>query len=222
MPTWRYGVWVRDADVRAALKAQLLDEHAAELADTLVLDELGLCGEARVDVALVNGSLSGYELKSARDTLERLPNQARVYGQVVDYAYLVVADRHLRKARAMLPRWWGLIVASDTDSGVRLDPRRESTRNPRVQPGSLVQLLWRDEALAIAARLGIDAGIRSKPREVIWMRLSAMLELDDLRREVRTALRGRRGWRESPAQRGSAATLQRASTSPRFLARRLR
>src|SRR5665647_2133318 len=85
---------MRDGDVRTALHEQLRGEHAHELDRTRILDELGLAGEVRVDVAVLNGSFSGYEIKSAKDTLRRLPKQVQVYSQILDFAVLVVADTH--------------------------------------------------------------------------------------------------------------------------------
>lgn len=215
-------VLMRDHDVRVALRARLMGEHSAELEQTLLVDELGLCGAARVDVAVVNGSLTGYELKSARDKLDRLPNQVATYGRVVDYACLVVASTHLDRARVMLPAWWGILVAREATGGVVLTHQRKARGNPAVDAGSLAQLLWREEALAILTRRSLDAGVRGKPRHVLWERLAAELKLDELRDEVRATLRARRGWRENPAQRESDATWLPSGTTPRFLARRLR
>jgi hypothetical protein len=49
-----------------------------------MLDEFGLeHGEVRVDVAVINGELHGYEIKSERDTLERLPRQVKAYSAVL-------------------------------------------------------------------------------------------------------------------------------------------
>src|SRR6187402_1509374 len=57
-----------DPDVRALLREYLEDVHKGS--DTRLLEELGLCqGDVRVDVAVVNGELSGYEIKSPSDTL---------------------------------------------------------------------------------------------------------------------------------------------------------
>lgn len=213
---------MRDRDVRVALRAHLLEEHAEQLDHTLLVDELGLCGEARVDVAVINGSLTGYELKSARDKLDRLPNQVSTYGKVLDYAYLVVAQSHLDKARAMLPPWWGILVAQGDSDRITLRYCRKARKNPGVDAASLVQLLWRDEALAVLTRHGQDSGVRTKPRDIVWTRLVLVLELDRLRDEVRGTLKARRRWRESPARHGSAATWRPSDTTPRFLARRLR
>ncbi|WP_159537489.1 sce7726 family protein [Aeromicrobium sp. 9AM] len=212
---------MRDHDVRVALRARLDTEHAEERDTTLIVDELGLCGLARVDVAVVNGALTGYELKSERDRLDRLPNQVRTYGLVLDHAYLVVAERHLKSARALVPNWWGILVASGGSGSVELRHGRLARRNRHVDPHHLAQLLWRGEALEVLHRHGLDAGVRTKPRHVLWQRLAGGLDLDVLRAEVRQNLKARREWRESPAPRESVATSPSSGTTPRFLARRL-
>jgi hypothetical protein len=47
-----------------------------------------------------------YEIKSERDDLTRLPGQVAVYGQVLDRATLVVAERHCAAALTLIPDWW--------------------------------------------------------------------------------------------------------------------
>src|SRR5690242_7332263 len=72
---------MRDIDIREALRAEIARRHNGE-SNTLVVEELGLCqGIARVDLAVVNGSVNGYEIKSAHDTLSRLPAQSDVYSR---------------------------------------------------------------------------------------------------------------------------------------------
>ena len=86
---------MRDRDVRKALHHKVLKEHHGDT-NTLVLDELGLRhGVARVDVAVVNGYLHGFEIKSDSDTLDRLPSQVTIYNAVLDRATLVVGEKHI-------------------------------------------------------------------------------------------------------------------------------
>jgi hypothetical protein len=186
---------MRDIDVRDALRRRLHQEHASELPDTLFVDELGLCGQVRVDVAVVNGVLSGYELKSASDTLRRLPTQVEIYSQVLDHATLVVADNHADHARAMLPSWWGVIEATWTGVDVELRNVTPPQMNPGIQAYSLAQLLWRDEVLDELTQRGLEVGYRSKPRLILWQRLAAEVPLDELRQVVRARLKAREGWR---------------------------
>jgi hypothetical protein len=185
---------MRDRDVRESLLRHLHERHPEP--DTLFVDELDLGGLVRVDVAAVNGSLWGYEIKSAKDTLRRLPLQVEVYSRVLDHAALVVADRHHDHALNLLPEWWQVYVAAAAyDGQVELELERHGGRNPDVDPFQLAQLLWRDEALAELAERGLDRGVRSKPRRIIWQRLAGNVELDELQRTVRTRLKLRTGWR---------------------------
>ncbi|UDF20134.1 sce7726 family protein [Rhodococcus qingshengii] len=192
----QYGVYMRDIDVRTALHAQLAVEHADELDDTLIVDELGLCGEARVDVAVINGALSGFELKSAKDNLRRLPRQVDVYSQVLDLAVLVVAENHLADAREIIKPWWGLTVAQSSGSEVLLSVERSPRVNRSVDAMSLAQLLWREEALEELTIRDADRGVRSKPRWAVWTRLTEVVEVDELRTVVRQKLKARQSWRD--------------------------
>src|ERR1700733_2509791 len=116
---------MRDIDVRRAVKSHLVAAHAGEI-DTRIVEEMGVwSGSVRIDIAVVNGSLSGYELKSERDTLERLPRQVRLYGHVFDFLHLVVGKRHVEKAKAMIPDWWGVKIAIAGSTGVELLPHRD-------------------------------------------------------------------------------------------------
>ena len=51
-------------------------------------------GTVRIDVAVLNGEMCGYEIKSDRDTLERLPFQIEIYSKEFDKLTLVVGRRH--------------------------------------------------------------------------------------------------------------------------------
>lgn len=187
---------MREIDIRNALRDQVRSQHAHE-SDTLILDELGLCqGISRVDIAAINGSLHGYEIKSPNDTLERLPSQKEVYGKSLDYVTLVTAREHLSKAQKIVPKWWGLVIPTRQGSAIDFELIREPQRNKEVDRFALVQLLWRDETLRELETLGVDRGLRSKPKQVLWDCLANCVELAVLGVIVRTALK-RRGtiWR---------------------------
>lgn len=190
---------MRDADVRSALHEWLREQHAQQLGNTRFVDELGIAGEVRVDTAVLNGAFCGFEIKSARDTLRRLPKQVEMYSAVMDYATLVVASTHLAHSRALLPRWWGIIEARTVADTVVLRPRRTPRRNARIDPFILSTLLWRSEVLEELDRLGVARGVRSRPNAVLWQRLASSMESDALRDLVRERLRIRSGWRVDAA-----------------------
>lgn len=187
---------MRDRDVRQALHSRVLREHHGD-PNTLVLNELGLRhGRCRVDVAVVNGSLHGYELKSDMDTLERLSFQVETYGKVLDRATLVVGERHAEKAIPMLPDWWGIKVANQgVRGGITFNHYRTSSLNAEIDPIALAELLWRSEVVAIFASHGITGPVIRKPRAYQYRYLAELLDLKELRDRVRACLKSRESWR---------------------------
>jgi hypothetical protein len=181
---------MRDIDIRRKLR-QDKRLHFGE-ANTRVVEELGLCqGIARIDLAVVNGSIHGYEIKSDRDTLARLNGQVDIYNRTLDFVTIVSAPSHINKIRKIVPRWWGIWTAVTDVSVTRLEVSREPKRNHEIDPFSVAQLLWREEALQALDGLGLATRIRSKPRQELWKRLASELTREELGSIVRDRLRRR-------------------------------
>ncbi len=197
----RYHFSMREIDVRNLLLQQELYKFQEDGASRIV-QELSLCqGQARVDVAVVNGQLHGYEIKSKNDTLDRLAGQVAVYSRVLDRCTLVVEESHLEKAHSMLPSWWGIISVWEDRGKIRMGQTVKGMDNPAPDPYALAQLLWQAEALAILERHGLAApGLEKKPRRHLWKRLAEALHYAVLSEEVRTTLKSRSSWRVDPAQ----------------------
>ncbi len=186
-----------DKLLRAALKEELRDTHRQE-PQARIIEELGIThGAARVDIAVVNGNIHGYELKSDLDTLHRLPEQMRIYNSVLDQVTLVVGKNHLFEAINTVPEWWGIIVAKviDSNGAISFCSIRKADENPEKNSVDIASLLWRDEALQILEEIGHSQGMRSKPRRVLYERLAALLDQPTLRAKVRECLSLRTNWR---------------------------
>ncbi len=180
-----------EEEIRSVLGSELRDRHANQ-PDTVILHELGICcGQVRVDLALVNGLFYGYEIKSDRDSLRRLPVQVELYSKVLDHATLVVGDRHLTEAMDIVPSWWGVIRARARNEGVGLELVREGKMNPTRDARALVEFLWRDDTLALLKRRNLDRGVRTKPRRVLWDRVCAHFRVEEIAAEVRAQLKAR-------------------------------
>ncbi len=191
------GLWQKQSFGRRGCRMRDRDLRAALLRRALILQELGLRhGAARVDVAVVNGLLHGYELKSDSDSLGRLARQAVVYGSVLDRVTLVVGQRHAEAATRMIPDWWGLQVAEmGPRGGVLFSSVRRTRNNPSQDVVAVAKLLWREEALKLLQQLGAAEGFMSKPRAAIYARLAEVADPDAIRARVRDRLRNRTGWR---------------------------
>jgi hypothetical protein len=166
-----------------------------------IIHEFDLCqAEARIDVAAINGRLCGWEIKTAADTLARLPRQQEVYSRVFDRVWLVADARHLDRARALIPDWWGVIRIDPVgDDGCALRLVRRSRLNREIQPESVVRLLWRPEVMAELDDLGLAGGLERAARPVLWTALAAAvprrISRAELQRRVRRRLMAREDWR---------------------------
>lgn len=190
---------MNDLAIRSTIKRQLLARLRGG-DGAVLMEEVGIRhGVARVDLLVVNGLLHGYEVKSDRDSLRRLPGQIAVYSSVLDRVTLVVGYRHAGEAIRLVPHWWGVKLAEMGPRGaVRVTEARPARANPSVDRVSLAKLLWRDEALELLKELGHAAGVRSKTRSVIYARLAEVAPLEQLRARVCEALK------QLPAQRLAA------------------
>lgn len=186
---------MHDIDIRHTLLS-LFGSLYGDSSDALVVEELGLCqGESRIDVAVINGSIHGYEIKSERDTLDRLPIQQNYYNRTLDYVTIVSAEKHIPEIKNMVPHWWGIQIARYSSDNVVIEDFRSAKKNPDLDPGALVQLLWRDEAISALRERGLQKGVLGKPRTVAWERLVDRLSIEELKQVVRDCLKSRSGWR---------------------------
>jgi hypothetical protein len=187
---------MRELDVRQALHKTEI-KRLLELDPTsLVVDELGVLeGKYRIDLAVINDSLHGYEIKSASDNLDRLPSQQESYSKIFDRMTLVADERHVAQALKIIPPWWGLIAVSVREGQTHLNEIWPSRQNRAVDPHALCQLLWRAEALKLLADMGLAGGVRTKSRKLMWRLLVAVLEAKELRAAVSQTIRARTMWR---------------------------
>jgi hypothetical protein len=175
---------MRAGEIVCAVEAELRRAHRRRI--TKYRREWSIdVGGTRVDVAAINGSITGCEIKSCRDNFGRLDRQVRAYSAVMDSAVLVVEGRAASRAMDLVPEWWGVWQASAGASGAaRLEVLRPTVCNPQPVPLAIAQLLWRGDV----------AGLRTATRWRLWEALAVQLPLDQLRREVRNKIKARRGW----------------------------
>jgi hypothetical protein len=90
---------MQDSDIRKLLHTYLKRENK-KYKDTIIVDEFDLCsGLSRIDIAVVNGVIHGYEIKSEEDTLNRLPNQIIYYNKSLEKISIATNKSHLEKIR---------------------------------------------------------------------------------------------------------------------------
>ena len=190
-PEKPHPVLLDDAAIRRALVSALHAVHRTD-SDTAILQELGLrCGRVRVDVAVVNGLLHGYEIKSDKDSLHRLSTQMSLYAKVLDQVTLVVGSRLLSHCIDTVPGWCGVLHASESLGCFHFSQVRAPRTNPARDPRALVELLWFDDAIALLEQHNLARGVRGKPRRFVWDRICAVISVDEIATAVRASLRAR-------------------------------
>lgn len=156
-----------DAMIRRALRQKLFYDDAGR--EVTIWEELTSFGSStRLDLATITDQeLVTYEIKSGRDTLERLPQQMMQAEKVADRAYLVCDPKHLSSARAILPDWWGLWSVAVNNDKVEFQEIRSALPNPTPGRGrSLLDYLQRQDALTEVRALTPDsAEFRSRWRD---------------------------------------------------------
>lgn len=187
----------KDYDIRAAVVEGLLGAGVARpsIRHEITMDTSSSGGRADI-VLLHGGRLWGIEVKSECDTLGRLEAQIERYRAAFDHVRIVADPRH----NEALPYVTGTMLWSAADGFHTAWARRMDmdvsvggwlldTRYPEspVHTG-MMRLLWRDEAIQVAAALGGPHGSRtSRETAIDWLRENARLR--ELRPLVCKALR---------------------------------
>jgi hypothetical protein len=181
--------------VRSEVHSKLPDSNEFRL-----VEELEVCsGRARVDLALIDELLVGFEIKGPKDKTSRLPSQAKAYSECFDRVILVVHESLAAKAIPLVPDWWGVVVGVQQGEGLRYEVRRSAQANPDLNLESLLSLLWKTEIEMLHADL---IGEPPKPKATkrgIRANLLSRVTHPVLHRSGLRKLRERSEWRQALA-----------------------
>lgn len=189
-----------DADIRSALHSKQL-RRAKSHPDTLVIDELGLAhARSRIDVAVINGCIHGYEIKSAKDNLDRFAAQIDIYRQTLQKLTLVAAPKHVAGLMGQAPEWCGVILAEQgPKGGVNFQLLRKSIANPDLDPVMMAHLLWRNEVIELLGQAGYAPKDLRRPRRQLYEILCEAMTPREITASIRAFMVRRQAWRDRPA-----------------------
>lgn len=180
---------MQDSDIRSALVQML--QGRSDLAGGLIVTELAIAmGCSKLDVAVLNGHLAGYEIKSDRDSLTRVVRQVSHYQEVCDELTIVTTERYREAIDQSVPEWCGIVVASVCDGLLVLQTYRAAKPNPHWDVLALMLLLWQSETIEMARGFGFRAP-RTMAKGLIHAQLARRISHDTLRDAVLTRLRCR-------------------------------
>ena len=191
-----------DAQIRDALLRRKKTEYARNK-DVIVVEELGLAhAKSRIDIAVINGDIHGYEIKSDRDTLARLPSQLEVYCKTLQRLTIVCSNRYIEQVKFMVPDWVGLIeVQTGPRGGIILCNLRRAKSNPDVDIIMVAHLLWRNEAVTLLSRHMPEKSLARKRRSDLYRLIEERYSSKDLVCEIRRFMAIRVDWKDRFVQR---------------------
>ena len=138
---------LNDAHIRVGLKKFIANRGNKP---RLLIEELRIHdGNAIADVVAVYDFMHGYEIKGCTDKVSRIKTQADFYNKSFPYLTLVTTSNHLAWALDNLDPFWGIIVASSGESGVKLNYHRGAKTNPYFDIELSLSMLWKEELLDI-------------------------------------------------------------------------
>lgn len=184
---------IYDKDIRPILynKFASLKEFTSDKS-SIIIDELAVVnGAARVDIAVVNGKLHGYEIKSEKDTLDRLPDQVLFYNMVFDKISIVVSEKFLEKVKKIVPDWWGIYIVFSCEENIKLKLEKKPKINKNIQPKALLTLLWKEEMLEFLGILGIKKGVKTKTKSALTHLIIENSSLKEIQHFIRKKLKSR-------------------------------
>lgn len=161
-----------------------------------IINELGICdGNARVDIAVANGRLCGYEIKSDKDTLERLPSQIEAYNKTFDKITIVVGKKFEDKIQNYIPEFWGIEVAYINKIGnISIKRLRAAKLNKNIESKAILELLWKDELKELLLKHGIKT-TSNKNRRKLRDIAESSISLKEIKDFTRETIKIREGWR---------------------------
>ena len=131
---------------------------------------------SRVDFLTINGNTTSFEIKSELDNLSKLSKQMADYMLAFEYNYLVIDQKHIDKAKNLLPECFGLWSYKNG----KYKKLRKASLNDKMDPEVQLRLLTKLELVNSFPRA--DGKIKS---------ILNSLDTKDINRQFKKALKDR-------------------------------
>lgn len=177
---------LNDLEIREALIQKLTNQKPKPRA---IVEELHVHnGRAIADVVTLHSEAHCYEIKGETDRIERVTAQGVYYNAAFRRITLVTTERNLKRARKLVPRFWGIIVAIADGIFVRFRHIRAARLNPNFEKHLAAMTLWKSEMLELVS----EPGAERKPRRLLAQLIAETRRELELSMSICDLLLGRR------------------------------
>jgi hypothetical protein len=192
------------------IKAAVIDHllSTGVLNDAVLINEMVYANwSRRADLAVANGHLHAFEIKSDFDSLRRLEGQIAIYLQRFDKLTVVVAPKYLTSVLEMTPPQVAIWCALEDGAGVKIKVVRVGRRARVENRDVLIDYLLREELYGFLTAQGFK--VRRSDSRSSLVNLARTQPLSKLRAYVLYALKER--YRDSF---NAFKSLRKETTSP--------
>jgi hypothetical protein len=128
----------------------LLGKHSLQTASMMTEFRVRDC---KADLVILNGTATVYEVKSERDSLNRLERQIAAYLDVFAQVYVIAPDSHLVAVKSIVPREVGIMSLNNR---YQISTLRESVNRPgRTSAAAIFDSVRTEEARMILRMHGV-------------------------------------------------------------------
>ncbi|UVD42355.1 hypothetical protein [Staphylococcus phage vB_SauM-V1SA19] len=136
------------------------DEITSNIQDIRIFNEKAICqGKCRTDCLILdrNGTVMGIEIKTERDSTQRLNKQLYYYSLVCKYVYVMCHDKHVPKVEQILKRYKhhhvGIMSYINFKGSPVVGKYKEATPSPLRSPYHTLNILWKQHLMTILKQL---------------------------------------------------------------------
>lgn len=184
---------LNDEQFRKILLKELYETYG-DRSDTRIVNEMGIDkGQSRVDVAVINGIMHGYEIKSDLDTLDRLPRQMEYYNRAFERMTIVVSRNYVDDVKKLIPNWWGIKIMSSDQT--RLINIRKGRKVSMQDPDLIINLLWKSELETMIDYLELPKSLKKQRKNQLLNLIMRETDFSTLKSYVYDTLKTRTDWR---------------------------
>lgn len=172
---------LRTSDIRneyiyksALAHRRLLGVHSLNTAT--MLNEYRV-GRSKADVVILNGTSTVYEIKSERDSLERLASQLSDYQKVFFHTNVITSEKQVSNVLAAVPENIGVLCLTKR---YQISTVRKAKERPELLSSiCMFDSLRRDESQAVLKNIGVE--LPKVPNTQLYQAMSGLFaELDPM------------------------------------------
>lgn len=176
-----------EAKLKAAVVDRLISSGIVD-DNAVLVSELTIDNWAhRTDIVLANGRLWGFELKSERDSLSRLPSQLEAFSKHFEKLVIVVAEKFEKQAEKLVLKFSGVGLWVACDKGNLTEKIRPRAKTMR--PEAYISLMTVPELRKLLSSNGLKCSNISRRAELV--EFANLLPSDLLADGARTAIKDR-------------------------------